>query len=154
MKSTLSLLAVLVLLSACDQAAEGSKMGAVPAEGQIGRWVTASGNLEVEIAPCEHAICGTVVKVLANQSMSQPEAAMPPADPQAALGMKILTGFVPSGSAEWSGEIYNRENGKTYSCVMTLTGQDELKVRPYVVLPLFGKTQVWHRVAAAASSAK
>ena len=40
------------------------------AYGQTGRWITASGNLEIEIAPCGQALCGTVVRVLANNSMS------------------------------------------------------------------------------------
>ena len=35
-----------------------------------GRWITANGNLEVEIAPCGNALCGTVTQVLGNRSMS------------------------------------------------------------------------------------
>ena len=116
---------------------------ASPAAAQTGRWLTESGNLEIDIAPCAEKLCGTVARVLANRSMSKPgvEIATP-----ATVGMKILSDFVPSAEGEWEGEIYNRENGKTYSCVMSLRGADELQVRGYVGIHLIGRTQIWHRV--------
>jgi uncharacterized protein (DUF2147 family) len=115
--------------------------------GELGRWLTESGNLEIDIAPCGEALCGTVVKVIANRSMSGP-GAITPADTRSPLGMKILTDFMPSGDGEWKGRIYNRENAETYDCVMTLAAPDQLKVRGYKGLPLFGKTQVWRRAPA------
>jgi len=118
-----------------------------PPPGPQGRWITASGNLEVEIAPCGSALCGTVTKVLANHSMSRDGEEMKPADDKPVLGMKLLTGFVAQTDTpnQWDGEIYNRENGKTYRCRMSLDGTGQLVVRPYVGLPLFGKTQLWQR---------
>jgi uncharacterized protein (DUF2147 family) len=56
-----------------------------------------------------------------------------------------LRDFAPTSAGEWSGTIYNRDNGKTYDCLMTVLAADRLKVRPYVVLPLFGQTQIWAR---------
>lgn len=114
---------------------------------QQGRWLTESGNFEVDIAPCGPALCGTVARVLANRSMSQPGAEMVAADSRRALGMTLLSGFVPSGEGEWKGQIYNRENGKTYSALMTQPAPDQLVLHAYVGLPMFGKTQVWRRVA-------
>lgn len=122
-----------------------------------GRWITANGNLEVEIAPCGAALCGTVTKVLGNKSMSRDGGEMVPVDTRPALGMVVLRDFArsDSGSAtspptEWSGEIYNRENGKTYSCHMAVSTEGkpagELVLRAYVGIPLFGKTQRWQRV--------
>lgn len=113
-----------------------------------GRWITASGNLEVEIAPCGTALCGTVTKVLAHHSMSREGDEMKPADDRPALGMQLLTGFTQQpgdGPALWEGQIYNRENGKTYRCRMSMGEHGELVLRPYVGLPLFGKTQLWQR---------
>jgi uncharacterized protein (DUF2147 family) len=142
---TLALLA----MSACAQAPE--RVGQAPIDIK-GRWITESGNLEVEIAPCGDALCGTVVKVLANRAMGGDGAEMKPVDDRPALGMKILSEFKPQGDGEWRGSIYNRENGKTYRCVLAPLAADQLKVRGYVGLPLFGKTQVWHRVDATAKS--
>ena len=116
---------------------------------QVGRWTTESGNLEVDIAPCGDALCGTVTRVIANRSMSAPGQEMDAADKRPALGMQILTGLLPSGDdGTLAGEIYNRENAKTYSVRLTMDGPQQLLVRPYVGLPLLGKTQLWRRVEA------
>jgi len=112
-----------------------------------GRWLTASRSLEIEIAPCGKALCGTVVRVLSDKPMS-PDAAAPAEKPAApALGLEVLRDFVPDGAGRWSGRIYDRFNGKTYDCLMTIAAADRLQVRPYLVLPLFGKTQIWTRLA-------
>src|SRR5262249_44302865 len=100
---------------------------------------------EVEIAPCADKLCGTIVQVLGNRSMGDPSVEMVPADPRPALGMQILTDLAPAGEQQWSGYVYNRENAKTYSCVVTLLDGGQLKVRGYVGIPLFGRTSIWHR---------
>jgi uncharacterized protein (DUF2147 family) len=117
------------------------------AHAQTGRWITASGNLEIEIAPCGAALCGTAVRVLANNSMSAPGQAMASNVP--GLGLKILHDFISNGDGTWTGQIYDRENGKTYRCRMRELSADELEVHPYVGIPLFGQTQIWHRAPGA-----
>jgi uncharacterized protein (DUF2147 family) len=119
----------------------------------LGTWLTDSGNLEIEIARCGETLCGKVTKVLANRSMSG-SGEMVSADKRDPLGMTILKDFKTSGEGEWSGEIYNRENAKTYSCKISLGAADQLVLRPYVGLPLFGKTVIWTRVAAAQTGPK
>jgi len=123
-----------------------------------GRWITANGNLEVEVAPCGAALCGVVTQVLGNRSMSG-AGEMKAADGRPALGLRLLHGFVPEGSdpkavpTRWTGEIYNRENGKTYACDMSVDSAGnpagELLLRGYVGLRLFGQTQRWQRAPAA-----
>ena len=134
------------------------------ASGLLGRWVTASGNLEVEIAPCgqpqpqPQTLCGTVTRVLGHRSMAR-DGEMQPVDARPAVGMQILRGLTLAASedpqasgAPWFGEIYNRENGRTYRCRVHLgtTGgaRHDLVVRPYVFTPLFGQTQHWQRAGA------
>jgi uncharacterized protein (DUF2147 family) len=117
---------------------------ASPVYALSGRWITQSGNLEIDIAPCGDALCGTAVKVLANHSMSQPGVEMANAGAPA-LGLKILRDFVPDGDNRWYGHIFNRENGKTYRCRMTLLDSGALEIRPYIGLPLFGQSQIWPR---------
>ncbi|MED5620435.1 DUF2147 domain-containing protein [Ideonella sp. BN130291] len=125
-----------------------------PSADPRGRWITASGNLEVEVAPCGAALCGVVTKVIANHSMSRPGEAMQPADTRPALGMTLLKNFTAEeGEAgTWRGEIYNRENGKTYSGLMSLDANGAMVLRAYVGLPAFGKTQLWQRAAFAADA--
>jgi uncharacterized protein (DUF2147 family) len=140
-----ALLAAMLILAAAHAGAQ--------APAHHGRWITESGNLEVEIAPCGDAWCGTVTRVLANRSMSAPGQDMDAADKRPALGMKILTGLRPADDGVLTGEIYNRENAKTYSVRLTMDGPAQMLVRPYVGLPLFGKTQLWQR-SAGTSAAK
>jgi uncharacterized protein (DUF2147 family) len=123
-----------------------------------GRYLTQSGNFEVELAPCGDALCGKVSKVIANHSMSRPGEAMQAADARDPTGLQLLLNFVADGDGasaptQWRGEIYNRENGKTYACLMSLDERGDLVLRPYVGLPLFGKTQVWQRLGAASTTA-
>lgn len=131
---------VLATLAGCASPGSGG-----PA---TGRWLTQSGRLEVEIAPCGDALCGTVVRVLSSGAMApggSPDSGTPE---RPVLGLKVLEGLLPSGEGRWSGRIYNRENGKTYDCILTVAGPDEIKLRPYIFVPLFGQTQSWRRVAA------
>lgn len=117
----------------------------------LGRWITESGNLEVEIAPCApppagmSVLCGKVVRVIGNRSMSGPGQEMQPADTRPALGMTLLTGLQVAGEGVYEGTIYNRENAKHYSVKLTPAEPAQLLVRGYVGLPLFGRTQVWRR---------
>jgi len=121
---------------------------------QQGRWLTESGNLEVDIAPCGEAFCGTVARVLANRSMSNAGGELVPADARPVMGMKLLSDLRPAGDGELKGEIYNRENAKSYSTLLSLAGPNQLVVRSYIGLPIFGKTQVWQRVEHTGQSAK
>jgi len=137
-------------------AADAPRAGATAQPAILGRWITASGNLEVDIAPCGAALCGTVTRVLGNRSMAR-HGEMQPVDARPAVGMQILRDLVPAegdetqaGDARWVGDIYNRENGRTYRCRVHLDTSDgnatTLVVRPYVFTPLFGQTQRWQRV--------
>ncbi|RTL30144.1 MAG: DUF2147 domain-containing protein [Burkholderiales bacterium] len=144
--------AAIVLLAGAT-AAQAQALGSLDPRG---RWITANGNLEVEIAPCGKALCGQVTKVLGNRSMSGDGPEMDPVDKRPALGMTLLRDFQPmldhetgETTGQWSGEIYNRENGKTYHCLMSVSTASkpagELVLRAYMGLPLFGKTLSWAR---------
>ena len=62
------------------------------------------------------------------------------------LGMEILWDMKPTGS-KWSGGfIFDPDNGSTYRCVMELQdGGKKMKVRGYIGVSLFGRTQYWYR---------
>ncbi len=63
---------------------------------------------------------------------------------QAIVGLGILKGFRFDGDDEWEdGDIYDPESGKTYSCFLTLKDKTTLKVRGYIGISLFGRTEVW-----------
>ena len=61
-------------------------------------------------------------------------------------GLQILTGFQPANDALWQdGEIYNPDDGLTFSSTMKLSPEGTLKIRGYVGISLFGKTLEWVR---------
>lgn len=61
------------------------------------------------------------------------------------LGLELLTKFSYNDGVYSGGEIYDPETGKTYSCKMTLEG-DKLKVRGYIGISLFGRTEYFDRI--------
>lgn len=142
----LLMLAALLFVGALNSMPASSQ--STPPATAVGRWLTESGNFEIDIAACGQALCGTVVKVLGNRSMSPSGGEMKPVDARPALGMKILSELAPSGDGTWEGQIYNRENGKTYDCRVSSLAPDQLEIRAYKFLPIFGKSQIWTRVAA------
>jgi uncharacterized protein (DUF2147 family) len=61
-------------------------------------------------------------------------------------GLVILSGFRFNGDDEWNGgDIYDPESGKTYSSHIYLKDSNTLKVRGYVGISLFGRTETWVR---------
>ena len=105
-----------------------------------GNWIVASGNLEVAIAPCGRVMCGTVARVIANRSM---RASGSPGAP-ARVGDKLITNLRRDGDV-YRGRIFNRENGRTYDCTVRVGADGRLEVRPYVLLAVFGRSQIWRR---------
>jgi uncharacterized protein (DUF2147 family) len=62
---------------------------------------------------------------------------------QPVLGLEILNGF-GFDKDEWNeGHIYDPESGKTYSCTLSLKDAHTLKVRGYVGISMFGRTEIW-----------
>lgn len=62
---------------------------------------------------------------------------------QPIIGLVLLKGFQKDGTHEYTdGTIYDPKNGKTYSCKMTMNG-NELDVRGYVGISLIGRTTRW-----------
>jgi uncharacterized protein (DUF2147 family) len=59
----------------------------------------------------------------------------------------ILNDFVFDGDATWeNGTIYDPREGKTYSCKITLKNKDNINIRGFIGLSLFGRTEMWTRI--------
>ncbi len=62
------------------------------------------------------------------------------------IGLVMLAGFKFNGDDEWKGgDIYDPESGKTYSSYIYLKDKNTLRVRGYVGVSLFGRTETWTR---------
>jgi uncharacterized protein (DUF2147 family) len=140
MKTILKRLATCAALAACGIAT------ASPPSPLMGRWITESGNLEVEIAPCGDALCGSVTRALANRAMSPGDTRPHGPGAPAPIGTRILSDLRSESGGRWQGRIFNRENATTYDCVLEPMEGGTLKVRAYKGIRLFGKTFVWRRI--------
>ncbi len=64
---------------------------------------------------------------------------------QPILGLVILNA-TPDGADTAAGEILDPNNGKNYSCNLTLESKNVLKIRAYIGLSIIGRTQYWQRI--------
>ncbi|WP_281637805.1 DUF2147 domain-containing protein [Flavobacterium marginilacus] len=62
------------------------------------------------------------------------------------LGLIIIKGLVKDGDEYNDGKILDPLKGEEYKCFITLDGKDKLKVRGFIGVSLFGRTQYWTRV--------
>lgn len=117
-----------------------------------GTWLTGSGKAKVIIEKTGDRYNGHIVWL----KTPLDEAGKPKVDknnPDAKrkndplMGLKLLRNFKHDGGDKWSdGKIYDPENGKEYSCNITLR-DDKMDVRGYVGISLIGRTDTWFRVA-------
>ena len=120
----------------------------------IGVWATVGGGSHVKIEDCGGKLCGAIIwlkEPLNKEGKDKVDSQNP--DPslrtRKLAGLALLSGFTQdqSNSNLWTGgEIYNPDDGKTYSCKLTVQGPRTLRVRGYVGLSILGKTQIWTRV--------
>lgn len=61
-------------------------------------------------------------------------------------GLVILEGLKKSEESWEDGTILDPNSGKVYKCILNLENPDKLKVRGYIGISLFGRTQYWQRV--------
>ncbi len=64
---------------------------------------------------------------------------------QPILGLVIIHAAYSSGDF-WKGRVYDPDSGNTYSCTIRLASPDALKLRGYLGISLFGRTETWKRV--------
>ena len=62
------------------------------------------------------------------------------------IGLTMLNEFVFDGDDTWEdGTIYDPREGKTYSCKLNLKSTDQLCVRGFIGISLFGRSEIWTR---------
>src|SRR5262245_9295148 len=103
----------------------GSCMAAAAAD-PSGSWLNEGGKATIRIANCGGALCGTIAAL---KEPNDPSTGRPLTDknnPNASLrnrpmiGVQIVLGMKPNGPDKWSGQIYNAEDGKTYTGNITM----------------------------------
>ena len=121
----------------------GLGMGAAEAGDPTGVWMRSSGSSKIRIDKCGSALCGTVVwERNPRKDVNNPDPAR--RDDQV-TGRRVLLGMKPAGDDKWKGEVYNAEDGKTYTGYVTMVAADELKLQGCVLGGLICKSDTWSR---------
>ncbi len=117
-----------------------------------GFWVTQDHGAVVDIEPCEGGLCGFIVGLRLDhppneliKDVHNPDPAKR-ADPICGLALMGSLKHVKGSAAKWDdGWIYDPESGSTYTVEAQLKGTDVLKLRGYLGISLFGRTETWTR---------
>ncbi len=118
----------------------------------LGTWYTADNDSQVRITNCGGALCGAIIwlKVPNDPDTGRPKTDKNNADAskqsRPLLGVQIVLGMKPSGTPDqWSGDVYNSQDGKTYSGSFTMTGPNTAALKGCVLGGLICKSQTWTR---------
>jgi uncharacterized protein (DUF2147 family) len=116
-----------------------------------GTWYTADKDSQVRIVNCGGGLCGALVWL---KEPNDPDTGRPKTDKNNAdaskrgrplLGVEIVLGMKPSGTPDqWSGQVYNAQDGKTYSGSFTMTGSNTAELKG-CVMSILCKSQTWTR---------
>lgn len=115
-----------------------------------GTWVTEDGRARIRLERCgaaQQRICGYIVWMNAPlDERGQPVRDSYNPDPlkraRYVLGHQLIMGLKPAPEGWFDGEIYNAEDGRSYSVMLWRDGSDRLKLRG-CMLKLLCQTQTW-----------
>lgn len=116
-----------------------------------GNWLTQNGASRIRIADCGGALCGSIVWL---KEPNDAETGKPKTDKNNAdsakrsrplIGTQIVLSMKPNGANKWTGQVYNAEDGKTYSGNITMTGDNALQLQGCALGGLVCKSQTWTR---------
>ncbi|HEY1749257.1 MAG TPA: DUF2147 domain-containing protein [Xanthobacteraceae bacterium] len=117
----------------------------------MGTWLTGDKKGKVKIVNCGGSICGTLVWLA---EPNDPETHQPKTDKhntdaskqgRPLLGIPIVLSMKPNGGDVWQGQVYNAEDGGTYSGSFTMTGANSAALKGCVMGGLICKSQTWTR---------
>lgn len=101
----------------------------------------------VEIYEEEGKIYGKIIDILIPKDRNKTCEKCPGEDKgKPILGLTVIKDLQKDGNEYNGGHILDPKHGKLYRCYINLENEDKLKIRGYVGISLFGRTQYWHRV--------
>jgi uncharacterized protein (DUF2147 family) len=141
------MLVAMVAVGTATSSAASHKVSGSP----IGRWYAEGGAAQVDVSDCDGELCGRVTWLRSPfdengcdlRDHYNPDPAL---RERPVIGVRILTGLKPAGDAWTGGAIYDPGSGSTYHCTLSLEGENRLRLRGYIGVPLFGRTTTWIRV--------
>ena len=119
-------------------------------QGIEGRWLSGDGDGWIEISVTGDSLVGKIAGSPNEQPGDAPR--LDELNPDPALrrrplkGLTIMSGFTYQADGRWvGGRIYDPNSGKTYKGTIRQVDGNTLKLRGYVGISLFGRTETWKR---------
>jgi uncharacterized protein (DUF2147 family) len=107
-----------------------------------GTWLSQSGETRVRIARCGAVYCGTITASALPKDINNPDVAN---RDRKLIGVQMITDMKPAGDG-FSGELYNIQDGKTYTGKLKLIDPMALQLSGCVLGGLICRSQTWTRV--------
>ena len=143
MKTRLWTLGPILAVAAIAAAADGTDVA--------GLWLSGDGEGWIEIRLVGDSLEGSIAGSPTRRDSDPPR--HDDLNPDPALrgrpldGLVILQGFRYDGDGKWSGgSIYDPNSGNTYRATLKLVDADTLRVRGFIGISLFGRSDTWTRV--------
>jgi uncharacterized protein (DUF2147 family) len=117
----------------------------------LGTWLTGDKKGKIRIVSCGAAICGNLIWLA---EPIDPETHLPKVDKNNSnaslktrplLGIPIVLNMAPAGGDKWEGQVYNAEDGGTYTGSFTMSGANAAELKGCVMGGLICKGQTWTR---------
>ena len=113
-----------------------------------GMWLSQDGDVKMKVARCGDAICSTIAWLKhPNDEKGKPKVDLNNADAskrsRPIMGSAIILPMKADGADKWSGQVYNAEDGKTYSGSFALSGANKADLKGCVAI--ICKTKTWTR---------
>ena len=107
--------------------------------GLQGRWK--NGKMEIMIAPCGRALCGTVIKASARQQEKAENGSG-----TRLIGARVIENIQPAGSGVYRADVFVADRGANASGTIRQVAPNRLAVRGCVGI-LICKTTNWDRIS-------
>ena len=120
------------------------RVSAQAAEDAFGVWLNPENQSNVEFYRCGEGLCAKVTKVSDGQKTDDKNPD-PAKRNRPIVGLVIMEGAKKSGDNKWSGTLYNRADGKSYSGTITVKSKSTLDLSGCVALVVC-RTTTWTRV--------
>lgn len=113
------------------------------AEDAFGVWLHPENGSHVKMYACGTRLCASILKITDDQKADDK-------NPDASKRSRPIIGLVILSAKKvapnkWSGRMYNRADGKTYTGTITVSGRGSLSLSG-CTMAIFCKSAVWTRV--------
>jgi len=113
-----------------------------------GLWLSQDGDVKMKVSHCGPAICGNIAWLKhPNDEQGRPKVDKNNSDAsrrnRPIIGTPIMLSMKADGADKWSGQVYNAEDGKTYSGSFTLAGANRADLKGCVAI--ICKSKSWTR---------